>query len=251
MTRTSVLHDQSSLHDLLFSTHIEIHDIYFPNESLVWVTWKYRDETTNFVERTSKNICLSAASYTTSSARIILYNELVQAGNTLLYTDTDSLYWIEKKNSTYKPVIGTGIGQLTDEIAPYGSNIYISEFCAFGPKSYSYRLTDKTTGEVVKEITKCKGLSSSSGNPNNVLNFENMRQMLFEDVRIETSRRSIVRKKWFRVETDIVSKRFQYTFAKRVVTNSFNTWPFGHRLIGTDAEHTSRERNAHQSNNVV
>lgn len=230
MKRTEVITDTSTLHNLLFSPHIEVSDLYFPNDNTAWCTWSFREEVVTMTARASKNICLAAAAYTTSQARKILYRDLAAAGTDLLYCDTDSILWIENENTKYRPQMGSGVGQLADEIAPYGKDCYIAEWTCFGPKSYSYRIKRTGSDEIVQEIVKCKGLLNKHSN-SDVLNFENMKKMLFDDHVIETSATTIVRKKHFRIETDSVTKKFQFTFTKRVVMPDFSTYPYGHYLI--------------------
>lgn len=88
--------------------------------------------------------------------------------------------------------------------------------------------------EIIKEVIKCKGLLNRDMK-NDIMNFENMKRLVFEEATNDTETIAIVRKKPFCVETDTLKKRFQFTFTKRVALNNLDTYPFGH--IALDGVH--------------
>lgn len=127
----------------------------------------------------SKNTCIPVGAYTTANARLMLFKELIQLENEILYCDTDSIIYIERKNSTYKPDIGTSIGQLTDEIIEYGQDAYISEYVCVRPKAYSLKITVPSKNEVI-EVCKCKGFRLNKQN-SKLLHFESYKDLVFGD----------------------------------------------------------------------
>src|SRR5678815_6105947 len=87
-------------------------------------------------ERTSTATNIPIASFTTAYARIKLYELLNKVKQRALYCDTDSCIFVAGENDE---VIETGnfLGELTDEIADYGSEAYADSFVCTGPKSYA------------------------------------------------------------------------------------------------------------------
>lgn len=235
--QTTVVNSKHELFDLILSPTVEVHDMYFINENIVWVNWSYREEAKKHdVVMEARNLSLITGAYTTAQARLLLYEELSKIGERMLYCDTDSIIYVETINNPheYKPKIGTNVGDLTDEI---NSNAMITEFCSVGPKSYSLRL-DVTEDNVIekKEISKLKGFICTTASKEN-LSFENYKKMIFgccnDDGAIDkhtiiSKTNNINRRKYFNVVTVEQQKRFGFTYDKRIVTNNFGTIPYGY-----------------------
>ena len=77
------------------------------------------------------------AAFTTSLARLKLYEVLDFLGDRCLYYDTDSVIY-KTKPVQEKLLLGRYLGQFTDELGGYS----IVEFCSGGAKNYGY-LTKK------------------------------------------------------------------------------------------------------------
>lgn len=242
-TKTSVLSNPNEFYQMLISPAIIINDIYTSGSENIYVSWKYtNDEDKN----ASKNVCIPAGAYTTTNARLMLFNELIQIQNEILYCDTDSLIYVEKEDSTYKPNIGPVVGQLTDEIAVYGEDAYISEFVCVGPKSYALKINVPSENKEI-ELCKCKGFCLNKRNAA-ILHFNSYKNLIFgtnensndtdnddDDIttdKISTFSTKIKRNKGFILTTSLEEKQFQFTFSKRVCVNETgDTLPYGYKNV--------------------
>jgi hypothetical protein len=80
------------------------------------VYYKHQNEINECESRS--NVVL--ASFVTCYGRLKLLSEMTKLDKLILYTDTDSYYWISRIYC-YKPIIGNYLGQLTNEIDANGS----------------------------------------------------------------------------------------------------------------------------------
>lgn len=227
LKQTDVIRDVYELHDLLYSPLVEVSDIFFPNIHTAWVCWQFKEDVIPLMKSSSKNLSLTTGSYTTAHARALLFDQLIQLNAKLLYTDTDSIIYIEEPGMKYSPDIGPSIGQLTNELSEFGPDAYIDEFVSVGPKSYSIRIKNGVSDRTI-EISKCKGFQSKEGN---VLCFDAFKKMIEDDHVVETRISNIQRRKHFQIVTDELKKKFGFTFDKRVCFSDHSTLPFGHEDI--------------------
>lgn len=176
---------------------ITINDIFFGNENTAYVEWRYVENAKPILPAPSKDISVITGTYTTAQARIILLSELEKLGQRLLYCDTDSVIFVASE-SDYIPSTGNGLGQFTNEFV---------------------------------EKVKMKGYVCNSVVAKKKLSFERFKNMLFDvdNDNLTTTTTSISRKKYFNIVTDKITKRFGYTFTKRVVSSELGaTLPYGH-----------------------
>lgn len=82
------------------------------------------------------NVAIAAA--VTANARIVMQNYKLNAGNSLCYTDTDSIFTTKPLDSD---LIGKELGLMKDEL----DGKVIDEAYFFGIKKYGYRINDKTS----------------------------------------------------------------------------------------------------------
>ena len=159
---------------------------------------------------------------TTCYARLKLYSVMEKCGDSLCYTDTDSLMFIVKKNG-FCPQLGNNLGELTDEIDAKKGN-YIKELILVAPKSYAYET------DIGYRHALCKGITF-----NNLaalkINLDSMKEIVLEDKckKIEVEQLQFIRdkKKW-NMKTQVGIKKLSNTFDKRIVLeNKFETLPFG------------------------
>jgi len=122
----------------------DVSNMIFINENVVQVTYKYKDLYVQ--DPFSTNIHIAA--FTTSNARLRLYDMLDKLGQSVAYYDTDSTVYIDDGKNTVKT--GCMLGEWTDELE---KDDYITEWVSTGPKSYGY-LTNKG-----KEMLKIKGFT--------------------------------------------------------------------------------------------
>ena len=85
--QTEFITDMASLNQLLVDATKELHDFYIVTENVLMVTWMYKEEYR--VGGHKSNIFIAA--FTTSWARLKLYEEIEKLGDRLYYKDTDSI----------------------------------------------------------------------------------------------------------------------------------------------------------------
>ena len=111
----------------------EIHSVQISSEDVMeLVVSKAEDE---FQRSFKQNVFIAA--FTTSLARLKLYEALDFLGDRVLYYDTDSVIYKTKRGQEKLP-LGPYLGQFMDELD--GDSIV--EFCSGGAKNYGY-LTKK------------------------------------------------------------------------------------------------------------
>lgn len=232
------MHAKEDLYDFLLSPVIDVNDLYFIDENTAWLSWNYtEDAVKSIVSTESRHLSLITGAYVTSHARLRIHSEMMKLSDRLLYTDTDSLIYIETDDPTeYRPKIGSNIGELTDEIAKLGKDLYISAFCSGGPKFYSLQIKNKTNDKVT-EVSKLKGFICTEATKKQLC-FNNYKKMVFgccdadgaiDGKTIYSKTKNINRKKYFNVVTTEQTKKFRFTFDKRVVRDNYTTTPFGYK----------------------
>ena len=75
------------------------------------------------------------ASFVTAGGRMNLYSYLDTLQTRALYTDMDSVIFIQPRDGAILVNSGDCLGDMTSELKPCE---YISEFVCGGPKNYSY-----------------------------------------------------------------------------------------------------------------
>jgi len=166
MTQTEYVTDVKRWYKLLLDDRLEISKTVFINENIVQVTYKYKDQ--YVVDTFSTNVYIAA--FTTSNARLRLYNMLDNLGQAVAYYDTDSIIYIDNGQNTVKT--GYMLGDWTNEL---GKDHHIKEWLSTGPKSYGY-LTNKG-----KEVVKIKGFTLNYQNSKH-LNFDSMKHIIDKEI---------------------------------------------------------------------
>jgi len=118
------------LYELLTSPGTEVTNLIFTNVDVVWVSWKHSDD--NIVA--GKNVNMAVAAYVTTQARFKIYEYLSELGECVLYSDTDSVIFIQIVDETPKVRTGDYMVHITDELEGFGSLSYVEEFVSGGPK---------------------------------------------------------------------------------------------------------------------
>ena len=154
---------------------------------------------------------------------------MVQAGEDLLYTDTDSLFKLsDPKRPDLDPPVGDYLGDLTYEL---NEGEHITEFCSSGAKSYVY-LTN--TG---KKVCRLKGFTLNYEN-SLLINFEVMRDMVLSqkiqrnpDLKtvVTINNKKIRRNKYqCKIYNAKEVKRYRAVYNKRIIMPDLTTVPFGY-----------------------
>ncbi|CAB3985445.1 DNA polymerase, partial [Paramuricea clavata] len=160
-TVVSFLDDFDDLLQLVNDKTIEVTSLDFISDDVARTT--HRKISGALTTLGNRNVVI--ASFVTAYARLELFSVLNKLQENVLYYDTDSVIYREDRARGKYLETGKYLGQLTDELSEKNcTEKWIREFCAAGPKSYSYRtnryiktLKDGTREERVDEVTHVKG----------------------------------------------------------------------------------------------
>ena len=226
--QTEFITDLASLNKLLLDETKEIHDFHILNQTVLMVTWKYRE--TFSVGGRKSNIFIAA--FTTCWARLKLYEEIEKLGDRILYFDTDSLI-LSWKPGQYIPKLGDHLGDFTSELScknvgckGCSQEHYICEFIAAGPKNYAYKVD---TGHTV---CKVRGFTLQGINAKTI-NFDTMKELVMAPgdsnvsyIMPEPSK--ITRHKTLSIiHNRSATKTYRMTYDKRVLLGTYETIPYG------------------------
>ena len=129
MKQNKYVNEPKEFYNILLDDNIDNLLIHFINSDMVQMTFDLKDQ---FVDNSS---CVNVfvAAFTTSHARLMLYDVLDILGEQVLGFDTDSAWFVDRPGGN---LVETGdmLGELTDELG--GDKIV--EWCGSRPKSYSY-----------------------------------------------------------------------------------------------------------------
>ena len=124
-------------------------------------------------ESDSPNLNIFVACLTTCHARLHLYRALDHLGTRVLYSDTDSVVFVQGPDDPpVQPPLGDFLGDFTDELDP---GDHIVEFCSGGPKNYGY-LTARGKTEC-----KVRGLSLNAEGQAQ-LNYQVLKQNTLDEI---------------------------------------------------------------------
>ena len=107
--------------------------------------------------------------FTTSYARLKLYDALDTLKERVLHFDTDSVIYTQKSTETSIPT-GNYLGEFTNELE---EGDYITEFVAAGPKNYAYN-TFKGN-----QCCKVRGFTLNARGQK-ILNFSSMKNLVLK-----------------------------------------------------------------------
>ena len=147
MTQLEHISEPAEYFDLLTSESQEVTDVNFINTEMVEMRWKYFDD---FIQSNPRTNVIIAA-YTTSQARLKLYDDLDRLQERALYVDTDSIIYLTQNDD---PMLKTGdyLGELTNEV-PEGR---ITNFVSAGPKNYALKIVQ---GNKTSTLVKVRGIT--------------------------------------------------------------------------------------------
>jgi len=146
-TQTRVITEPKELYNFLSMPGIEVRNLAFASDDVVWMSWKHStEELVPNLRHTNDVIC----AYVTAGARMHLYLYLDRLGERAIYCDVDSVIYIQPKDKPSLVETGDKLGDMTSELR---ATEYISEFVSGGPKNYAYRVMDTGTGGTT---TVCK-----------------------------------------------------------------------------------------------
>ena len=204
--KTKQITEPHELIDHLNDTTIEISDVRILSADVIELTYKKIEE--DAVKGSKTNIFIAA--FTTSQARLKLYESLEALGDRVLYYDTDSVIYTWKPGQTEIP-LGDYLGDMTNEL---DEKVYIIEFVSRGAKNYGYATKHR------KIVRKVHGFSLHVRDAKQ-LNYQIMKQNILDEILgpQDERRRSLV-------------------FDKRVPhVGTFKLYPYGYaQFTGFDAQ---------------
>ena len=218
MTQSHYIYEPNEFLQYITDTTKDICDFYIINDGTAQLQWKYAAAWRP--DDCCTNIFL--ATFTTTWARLRLYQVLDMLGEACLYFDTDSCIYVSKPGMV-EPPTGDYLGDLTNELPP---NRYIQEFVSGGPKNYAYRLDDGT------EVCKVRGFTLNFKN-SLMINFEAIKDMVVNGKGGKTVvnpckiTRDVRKRKVYNREE---KKNYNMVYTKRVILPDLNTVPFGYVL---------------------
>jgi hypothetical protein len=206
---------------------IEVQNMLFATDDVVWIAWQYSsDERVPSLRHTNEVI----GAYVTAGARIHLYSYLDKLQEKALYTDTDSVIYIQPRDEPVLVELGDNLGQMTSELK---ANEFISEVVCAGPKNYAYKTINSLTGDS-KTVCKVRGITLNY-NASLLVNFSKMKDMILarndkETVTVRTPNK--IKRKWGKGGVSIISqpeeKTYKVSFFKRRRLNDNTSLPFGY-----------------------
>lgn len=138
-TQVKYIRNISEWYTLLCEDRYIIHDIDFSINDVLIVYYSNHDTSFNG-GNSNNNINVVLASFTTSQARLKLFDEMIKLNSQVIYHDTDSIIYSVKPGE-YEPKLGNNLGDLTNEI-PESKGGYIRSIVAPGPKNYALKMAN-------------------------------------------------------------------------------------------------------------
>ena len=216
MSQTKYVTDVSEFYEILLDDKLGNKNVQFINDDMVQMTYNFKDQ---FVDN-SNNTNIYIACFTTSHARLMLYDKLDYLNEKVLYFDTDSIIYAD--DNTKNIETGDMLGDMTDEISGKG----ISSFVSTGPKSYSFKYGDD------EQKSAIKGFTLNHEN-NNLLNHDSLSKIVKGQVReITIVNESKITRNNREIVNKYCEKIFKFGYDKRVIKhvdeNHINTIPYGY-----------------------
>ena len=222
--------EPSHLFSLLSDTTKEISTIRICTDDILETVYTHVDD--NAPKGTKTNIFIAA--FTTSLARLKLYDSLDLLNQQVLYMDTDSIIYKWRQGKQSIP-IGDYLGQWKDEL----EKDIITEFVSGGSKNYAYQ----TRGG--NSVCKVRGFTLNVRG-SAILNFQSMKQNILDELHIpQDSRRNLQIGTPYHFQRDLQQKRIKVVprvkkyglvFDKRVLNTNAFSYPYGYRRTGDEVQ---------------
>ena len=226
-SKTELISYPQELYRFLATSEVDVVNLLFARDHVVWVSWKYAaEERIPNLPHTNEVL----GSFVTAGARIQLYAYLDQLQERAIFTNTDSIIYIQKDDEPPLIECGDKLGSMTNELQ---LGEFIDEFVSGGPKNYAYRVVNRTdTAKTPKIVYKVRGITLNCS-ASQLVNFDVIRDMILkrpdEVVTVHTDRKIKRKRKDGRVQ--ILSEaevKFTVSFFKRMRLHDNNSVPFGY-----------------------
>jgi hypothetical protein len=191
----------------------------FANDEVVWASWKFTaEERAPNLRHTNEVI----GAYVTAGARIHLYQHYDRLQEKALYSDTDSVIFIEPRDGLQLVETGNNLGDMTSELKPLEM---ITEFVSGGPKNYAYTIFDtmNAVSQMKKTVYKVRGITLNY-NTSQFTNFDVIKDMILNQDPSHTvivhTEHKIKRKRKLRegilsIIRESEDKKYRVSFSKR------------------------------------
>ena len=143
MSQTKYVTEVLEFYEILLDDKLDNINFQFVNDDMVQMTYNFKDQ---FVDN-SKNTNIYIACFTTSHARLMLYDKLDYLQKKVLYFDPDSIIYADDETKHIET--GNMLGDMTDEL----SGKKITNFVSTGSKSYSFKYGDNEQKSAIKGFT--------------------------------------------------------------------------------------------------
>jgi hypothetical protein len=127
-TRSKMITEPRELYRFLATQGIEVMNLIFASEEVVWLSWKFAEEE---ITPTLRHINEVIGAYVTTGAPLHLYRYLDLLQERALYCDTDYVFYIQDESKPSLIACGDKLGDMTDELKP---GEYIDEFVSGGQR---------------------------------------------------------------------------------------------------------------------
>ena len=253
LSKTAVVTDYGGFYALAYDPTITVATILKINDEIVLMTYSKEEG----YETTSLHGNPVIAAFTTSCARLKLYEAMEQLQDRVLYHDTgeylhylgflsfkvlnmtyflvaDSLiYLTDTTKDNYHPPMGECLGEYTNELEQYGESAFIKEFASGGPKNYSYCIQKEDGTE--EAVCKIRGFTLSH-QASEILNHGTMVEKVQAYLDSEGAINEVVtipqntlrKSAYGEVLTTEENKNYSIIYDKRVIKTNGSSIPFGY-----------------------
>jgi len=236
-TQVKEFSDPQAFHRFLDTDTLDVRHVSVINDQLMEVHYQHQDEDIPV----PPNLNIFVACFTTSWARLRLYEALELLGERVLYFDTDSIIYLEEPDQP-SPVLGDYLREFTSELE---DDDYIEEFVSGGPKNYGYK-TKK--GKVECEVRGFRLNSKGKAQ----LNYDVMLQNMLDEIehpqkeprqiQVVKTHQIVRDAKTYDLYTYPDYKRYQLVYDKRVIhPSTFQTYPYGYIALAVPPRPPSNE----------
>ncbi|KAL3095127.1 hypothetical protein niasHT_027946 [Heterodera trifolii] len=233
LSKAVINNDPCVLRQYTDDKKIDVMDIELMDEDndVFMLTYKPKEE---FVDENKySNVVISL--YTTSMARLYLYEVLKKVTNTpgceILYYDTDSIIYVHPEDNDPLPTGKGHLGELTDEKPDHN----ILEFISAGCKNYGLKLERKDNGEIEYDL-KIRGITLDEQTVQTI-HYDSVKDQIMRYGSDDPADPIIVTYPHFirpnliqgKVYTQSLTKHYQPVFTKGIINNAFQVLEFGYR----------------------
>ena len=205
-----------------------IHRIEIVNEHMIEVFHNFQE----VCDPVQTNVNIFIACFTTSYARLKLYNTLDILKERVLYMDTDSVIYTQKPTESSIPT-GNYLGEFTNKL----DGDHIIEFIAAGPKNYAYNTLKE------KQCCKVRGLTLKEQGQK-ILHFNSVKDLVLNKIlQPEDDQPTLPLHNPYKItrcsatktiQSISQNKNYKLVFDKRVINHdTYQSFPYGYKFIST------------------